>query len=342
MEKQHKLLEVSHLSVSFHTYAGEVQAVRDVSFDVQKGETLAIVGESGCGKSVTAKALMGLIAEPPGEIKKGSQVRFDGSDILTFDEDAWSDFRGGQAAMIFQDALAALNPTLTVGRQIAENLIIHKKLTKARAMEKAVDILSMVGIPQPDQRVKQYPHEFSGGMRQRVMIGIAIACQPRLLIADEPTTALDVTIQAQILELLDSLKKQSGTSVVLITHDLGIVAGYADRIVVMYGGKIVESGASRDIFYHPRHPYTWALLGAVPRLDTNEKKKLYAIEGMPPDLTDPPLGCPFSTRCGYCMGACVKAMPPKTSFGGAHEFRCWLSHPDADRSGLPYEMEVRP
>ena len=269
-----KLLEVNNLRVSYHTYAGEVQSVRGVSFTVNKGETVAIVGESGCGKSVTAKSIMRLIKTPPAEIKEGSSIVFNGEDVLKFNEKRLCAYRGGEVAMVFQDALAALNPTMTVGNQIMENLRHHTKLSKKEAKARAVELLRMVGIPQPESRVDQYPHEFSGGMRQRVMIAIAFACDPQLLIADEPTTALDVTIQAQIIDLLKDLQKEKNASVILITHDLGVVANIADRIVVMYAGQIVERGPSVEVFHHPRHPYTNALLEAVPRLDLENKQTL--------------------------------------------------------------------
>ena len=319
-----KLLEVKDLAVSYHGYAGEVQSVRRVSFDVNKGETVAVVGESGCGKSVTAKTIMHLIKTPPAEIKEGSQVLFNGEDVLRFDKKRLSQYRGGEAAIIFQDALAALNPTMTVGNQIVENIRHHSSTGKKEAMAQAVELLRMVGIPQPEQRVKQYPHEFSGGMRQRVMIAIAFACNPQLLIADEPTTALDVTIQSQIVDLIKELQKEKGTSVILITHDLGVVANIAHRIVVMYSGKIVERGSNMSIFHSPRHPYTNALLEAVPRLDLVNKQVLSSIEGTPPDLLNPPAGCPFCTRCKYCMEICCTEEPPAVAFEEGHEASCWL------------------
>lgn len=329
-----KLLEVNHLSVSYHTYAGEVQAVRGISFDVEKGEVLAIVGESGCGKSVTAKSIMGLIKNPHGEIKKGSEILYEGKNILDFTEKEWQQYRGGKSAIIFQDALTSLNPTMTVGKQIAENLIIHKKINKKQALKEAEHILELVGIPNPERRVNQYPHEFSGGMRQRAMIAIAFACTPQLLIADEPTTALDVTIQAQILDIIKDLQKKRHTSVILITHDLGVVANIAKRIVVMYSGKIIEKGDCDAIFYSPKHPYTWALLNAMPRLDLKNKEQLTSIEGTPPDLIAPPKGCPFSTRCKYCMNICKEHEPDETDFGEGHLAACWLHHPKAPKLDL--------
>ncbi|MBQ8804240.1 MAG: ABC transporter ATP-binding protein [Tyzzerella sp.] len=319
------ILEVKNLQVSYHTYAGEVKAVRGVDFSVSEGETLAIVGESGCGKTVSAKAVMGLI-QTPGVIKEGSEINYGGKNLVAQPESEWEKYRGGECAMIFQDALAALNPTLSVGKQIAENLIIHRNCNKREAMEKAVELLEKVGIPEADKRVKQYPHEFSGGMRQRVMIAIALACNPKIIIADEPTTALDVTIQAQILELLKELQKELKTSIILITHDLGVVADMADQIAVMYSGKIIEKGSGRDIFYHPRHPYTWSLLNAVPRLDGDRKKNLVSIEGTPPDLLLELKGCPFVERCAHCMNICTRQAPPTFTFENEHRATCWLHH----------------
>lgn len=335
-----KLLEVKDLRVSYHTMAGEVQSVRGVSLEMNKGETVAIVGESGCGKSVTAKTIMHLIKTPPAEIKEGSQILFNGEDVLKFDQKRLRQYRGGEAAIIFQDALAALNPTMTVGKQIVENILHHEKLGKKEAWDKAVELLNMVGIPQPEQRAKQYPHEFSGGMRQRVMIAIAFACNPQLLIADEPTTALDVTIQAQIMDLIKELQKEKGTAVILITHDLGVAANIAHKIVVMYAGKIVETGYSLDIFRQPRHPYTNALLEAVPRLTLENKQILTSIEGTPPDLLSPPVGCPFCTRCKYCMEVCCKETPPKVTFEEGHETACWLYYLDHPREDAPFTFDV--
>lgn len=336
-----KLLEVKDLRVSYHTYAGEVQSVRGVSFDVNRGETVAVVGESGCGKSVTAKSIMRLIQTPPAEIKEGSQILFDGEDVLKFSEKRLCAFRGGEAAMVFQDALAALNPTMTVGNQIIENLRHHTKMSRKAAKARAVELLRMVGIPQPESRVDQYPHEFSGGMRQRVMIAIAFACGPKLLIADEPTTALDVTIQAQIIDLIKDLQKKNNTSVILITHDLGVVANIADQIVVMYAGQIVERGSSAEVFHHPRHPYTNALLEAVPRLDLENKQELASIEGTPPDLIAPPKGCPFCTRCKYCMEVCCTEQPPVLEFGDGHQASCWLYGLEMPCADAPFTQEAQ-
>lgn len=329
------LLEVKNLRVSYHTYAGEVQSVRGVSFDVQEGETVAIVGESGCGKSVTAKSIMGLIMDP-GEVKAGSEILYKGKDILKLKPKELRAYRGADCAMIFQDALTSLDPTMKVGKQIAETLVIHGYATKAEAAGKAVELLRRVGIPNPELRAKEYPHQFSGGMRQRAMIATALACDPKLLIADEPTTALDVTIQAQIIDLMKELQNEMGAAIVLITHDLGVVAGIAKRICVMYSGKIVERGNTRDIFYSPRHPYTWALLKAVPHMNLSSKQELATIEGTPPDLLNPPAGCPFCTRCKYCMPICRDEMPPATDFGGGHEASCWLHDSRAPKIDAPF------
>ncbi|MCI9056214.1 MAG: ABC transporter ATP-binding protein [Oscillospiraceae bacterium] len=329
------ILEVKHLRVSFHTYAGEVKAVRDVSFSLQPGSALAIVGESGCGKSVTAKSVMGLVKKPQGEVKEGSEILYNGENILQYTPKQWQHYKGGECAIIFQDALAALNPTMRVGKQIMENLMGHKHMGRAEAQKEAVEMLRLVGIPEPEKRVRQYPHQFSGGMRQRVMIAIAFACDPKILICDEPTTALDVTIQGQILDIIKRLMKKNNTSVIMITHDLGVVANIAQEIAVMYSGIIVERGACRDVFYRPRHPYTWALLQSVPRLDLENKQVLASIPGTPPDLLNPPVGCPFSTRCQYCMPVCKNRMPENTDFGGGHSAACWLHHPMAPKVDMP-------
>lgn len=330
-----KLLEVKNLRVSYHTYAGEVQSVRGVSFDLDKGESIAIVGESGCGKSVTSKSILGLIQTPPGEIKEGSQILFNGKDVLKFTKKEWQQYRGGDVSMIFQDAMTSLNPTMKVGNQICENLIIHRGMTKQQAMAEAIKMLELVNIPNASKRVTQYPFEFSGGMRQRAMIAMALACSPKVLIADEPTTALDVTIQAQIIDLMKELQGKLGTAIILITHDLGVVADIAQRVVVMYAGKIVERGLSDEIFYNPQHPYTWALLKAVPRLDSDKKEDLVAIQGTPPDSFMPPKGCAFAARCNYCMQICREQEPPVTTVSDSHETQCWLHHPYAPKVDIP-------
>lgn len=335
-----KLLDVNNLRVSFNTYAGEVKAVRGVSFELNEGETLAFVGESGCGKTVTAKAIMRLLQKPFADIKEGSQVVYRGQDVMKMSKKELQSYRGDEVSMIFQDPMTSLNPTMTVGKQIMESLILHRGLDKKAAREEAINMLKLVKIPDAEKRVDAYPHEMSGGMRQRVMIAIALSCNPALLIADEPTTALDVTIQAQIMELLGELKKELNTAIILVTHDLGVVADFADRIQVMYAGQVIERGTVREIFHHAKHPYTWALLSSVPRLDTENKQELYALQGTPPDLINELNHCPFAERCEYCMGICKEAMPEETLVDGTHKVSCWLQHPDAPKVKSFYEKEV--
>ncbi|GIN61229.1 dipeptide transport ATP-binding protein DppD [Robertmurraya siralis] len=317
-----KILEVKGLHVSFTTFGGEVQAVRGVSFDLYKGETLAIVGESGCGKSVTAKSIMGLIPNPPGKITDG-KILFKGSNLAALKDKDLRKIRGADISMIFQDPMTALNPTLTIGTQLVEGIIQHQKISRSEAQKKALEMMRLVGIPSTESRLKQYPHQFSGGMRQRIVIALALVCEPEVMIADEPTTALDVTIQAQILDLFRDIQKKTGVSIILITHDLGVVAQVADRIAVMYAGKVVETGTRRDIFYKPQHPYTKGLLNSVPRLDL-ENAELIPIAGSPPDLFAPPPGCPFVARCQYAMEVCDKVYPLKTKYGKEHHVNCWL------------------
>ncbi len=333
-----KILEVNNLQVSFHTYAGEVKAVRGVDFYLNKGETLALVGESGCGKTVTAKAIMRLLKTPPAEIKEGSEIIFNGEDVLNMNKKRLSSFRGEDVSMIFQDPMTSLNPTMNIGNQIMESLKIHRKLNKKEAKEEAIRLLKLVNIPNAEERIKSFPHELSGGMRQRVMIAIALSCNPNLLIADEPTTALDVTIQAQIIDLLKKLRDELGTSIILVTHDLGVVANFADRIQVMYAGQVVERGTREEIFYKSMHPYTWALLTSVPRLDTESKKELYALGGTPPDLILPLEGCPFSSRCEHCMEICLERKPEKTKLSDTHSLSCWLQHPSAPKIKRPENL----
>lgn len=335
MIEKNPILEIDNLNVSYHTYAGEVKAVRGVSFSIEKGEALAIVGESGCGKSVTAKAIMGLIKGPQGEIKEHSKILYHGHNILNYSQKEWQEYKGGECAIIFQDALAALNPTMRVGKQIMENLMVHKHMNRKKAEKESIEMLQRVGIPEPEKRAKQYPHQFSGGMRQRVMIAIAFACDPKILICDEPTTALDVTIQSQILDLIKQLQREHETTVIMITHDLGVVANIAQQIAVMYSGIIVEQGNSRDIFYHPKHPYTWALIESVPRPHAKNKQILTSIPGIPPDLLNPPSGCPFSSRCKYCMQICKEEIPNFTKFENGHIASCWLHHPLAPKITMP-------
>ena len=331
------LVNVKDLSVSYFTYAGEVQSVRGVSFDIESGKTTALVGESGCGKSVTSKALMGLI-ERPGVVKEGSQICYEGKNILDFKEKEWLDFRGKECSMIFQDALVSLNPTMMIGKQIMENLENHnhEKLSKTEIRKRAQQMLELVGIPDAPACLDKYPHELSGGMRQRVMIATALITNPKLLIADEPTTALDVTIQAQILELMKQLQKKLGMAIIMITHDLGVVADMADEIIVMYAGKIVEKGSNEEIFYNPRHPYTWALMNSVPRLDLDNKEQLVTIEGTIPDMIHPPKGCAFCSRCPYAMNICAEYSPETIELKGGHQVACWLTDPRADVSGVPF------
>ncbi len=317
-----KILEVKDLSVSFKTYGGEVQAVRNVNFDLYEQETLAIVGESGSGKSVTVQSIMRLIAMPPGEFKSGSVI-LDGEDLVQKSESQMEQIRGKEIGMIFQDPMTSLNPTMRIGKQITESLIKHQNMSKKEAHAKGIELLKLVGIPNPETRINQYPHEFSGGMRQRAMIAIALSCNPKVLIADEPTTALDVTIQAQILELLRDLQKETNTAIILITHDLGVVANAADRVAVMYGGKVVETGTVDEIFYQPKHPYTWGLLGSMPKLN-EENEELQSIPGSPPDLKDPPKGCPFAARCAYAMKVCDQYMPPYFESSTTQKSACWL------------------
>ncbi len=318
-----KLLDVNNLRVSFNTYAGEVKAVRGVSFELNEGETLAFVGESGCGKTVTAKAIMRLLQKPFAEIKEGSQVVYRGQDVMKMSKKELQSYRGDEISMIFQDPMTSLNPTMTVGKQIMEKIRVHKKVSKQEAWAEAVQMLERVGIPNPELRMKQYPHEFSGGMRQRVMIAIAMTLNPDLLIADEPTTALDVTVQADILDMMKEIQKEHPMSIILITHDLGIVANFATDIIVMYAGKIVERGTAEDIFYQPTHPYTKALLRAVPRLDM-KGEKLETIEGAPPNMINPPKGCPFVQRCKERMDICETAFPEESKLSECHEVCCWL------------------
>ncbi len=325
LDKDRALLDVKGLRVSFDTYAGEVQAVRGVDFYVNKGEALGIVGESGCGKSVTVKSIMQLLPSPPARYKEGI-IDFNGKNLLEYSDRQMESIRGSEISMIFQDPMTSLNPTMKVGKQIMEGLIKHQKMSKKEAKEKAIEMLHKVGIPTPERRVDQYPHEYSGGMRQRAMIAIALACNPKLLIADEPTTALDVTIQAQIIDLMKDLQKEFDTSIILITHDLGVVADLAERVAVMYGGIIVETGKINDIYYRPQHPYTWGLLRSVPRMDALTKERLSPIEGTPPDLFSPPKGCPFAARCEHAMTICREEMPEITQLDEDHSVRCWLQH----------------
>ncbi|WP_156290136.1 ABC transporter ATP-binding protein [Oceanobacillus salinisoli] len=334
-----KLLEVKDLAVSFNTYNGEVQAVRGVSFDLNKGETLAIVGESGSGKSVTTSALMGLLPKPQGVIKSG-EILFEGEDLVKKSNKEMQKIRGKDMSMVFQDPMSSLNPTMKVGNQIMEGLIKHQNMNRSDARKKAIELLDQVGIPNPEIRINQYPHQFSGGMRQRVVIAIALACNPKVLIADEPTTALDVTIQAQILELMKNIQKETDSAIIFITHDLGVVANVADRVAVMYAGKVVEYGTVDDIFYNPKHPYTWGLLGSMPTLD-NADEELYAIPGSPPDMLNPPKGDAFAPRNKFALEIDAVMEPPMFKVTDTHYAATWLLHEDAPKIEPPESVKKR-
>ena len=329
MEKNERLLEVNDLAVSFFTYAGEVQAVRGISWHLNRHETIALVGESGCGKSVTIQTVMGLL-QSPGRVIGGS-VRFEGRDMLALNAKELRQIQGNCMSMIFQDPLSYLNPTMRVGEQIAESYRLHHRVSRAEAEARVLEMMRLISFPEPERNMRAYPHQLSGGMRQRIMVAMALICNPQVLFADEPTTALDVTIQAQIIELMNSLKEKLNTAIVLITHDLGVVANMAQRIYVMYAGKIVERGSAQDIFYRPKHPYTWGLLASVPRLDAEQSRDFRYIPGTPPDLLNPPRGCPFAARCRYACRACVNDMPEETAFDSQdHRASCWLYHPGAE------------
>jgi oligopeptide/dipeptide ABC transporter ATP-binding protein len=317
------ILQVKNLKTNFYTDDGVVQAVRDVSFDLHPGETLGIVGESGCGKSVTALSILGLVQEP-GRIV-GGEIRFQGEDLLKMDADEMRDIRGRDIAMIFQDPLSSLNPVLKVGFQVEEAMIAHKRFDKQQAKDRAVKLLEQVRIPSARTRVKDYPHQFSGGMRQRAMIAMGLSNEPGILIADEPTTALDVTVQAQILELLRDLNQELNTAIIMITHNLGVVAGLCSRVIVMYAGEIVEEGPVEQIFNNPQHPYTWSLLRSIPRVDALRHERLKSIEGLPPDLIKPPSGCKFHPRCPFRIERCFSEDPPLEGVGPNQEAKCWVT-----------------
>ena len=322
-----KLLEIKDERLSFFTPAGEVKALNGVSFSMEEGEVLGIVGESGSGKSVTAYSIMGLTAYP-GKLVGGT-VHFNGHEIEKMTEKEFRKIRGNEVSIIFQDPMTSLNPVYTIGNQIVEVILLHTNKTKKEAYERAKELLELVGINEPTKRLKQYPHELSGGMRQRVMIAIALACEPKLLIADEPTTALDVTIQAQILELMQELRKKLGMSIIMITHDLGVVASMCEKIAVMYAGHIVEYGTADEIFYNPSHEYTKGLIKSIPKLNAEKIERLVPIEGQPVDLLNPPAGCPFAPRCSECMKICLNKMPPKTELSDTHYSYCWLLQKEA-------------
>jgi oligopeptide transport system ATP-binding protein len=317
------LLEVKGLTTQFFTQDGIVHAVNGISYTLNEGETLGIVGESGSGKSVGVMSLMRLIPTPPGKIS-GGEVLFEGRDLLKISDDEMRSIRGNKIAMIFQDPMTSLNPVLTVGRQISEALELHLGMDKKQARTRTIELLQMVGIPSAADRIGNYPHQFSGGMRQRVMIAMGLSCNPQLLIADEPTTALDVTIQAQIISLVKRLRDEIGMAIIWITHDLGVVAGLADRVMVMYAGRIVEESPVKELYKNPRHPYTLGLLGSIPRLDEERPEKLASIEGLPPDLVDYPKGCPFYARCRYRLDRCLEAPPPLEPVGVGHKAACYV------------------
>ncbi len=317
-----KLFEIENLRTQFVTAAGTVRAVDGISYDVEEGETVAIVGESGCGKTVSALSILRLIPSPPGRIVDGS-IRFNGKDLLGLSEAEIRDVRGSEIAMIFQEPMTSLNPVLSIGLQLTETLVEHLGLSARAARARAIELLETVGISDPERRLTQYPHHFSGGMRQRVMIAMALSCEPKLIIADEPTTALDVTIQAQILELMKDLTRRFGVALIIITHNLGVVARYADRMNVMYAGKIIESGTARQIYHSPSHPYTLALLRSVPRVDRPRKERLDPIEGQPPDLSRLDKGCAFRPRCRYAADRCGEEIPPLASLEEGHFSACW-------------------
>lgn len=317
------LLEVRELATRFHTMDGIVHAVNGITYSLEEGEALGIVGESGCGKSVSVLSVMGLIPDPPGKIVNG-EVLFKGRDLIRLNEREMQKIRGQDIAMIFQDPMTSLNPVLTVGRQISEALIVHLGMSQAKARQRSVNLLGMVGIPQPEDRYRDFPHQFSGGMRQRAMIAMALACRPSVLIADEPTTALDVTVQAQIIDLVKDLRDQFGMAVIWITHDLGVVAGLVEKLLVMYAGFIVEKGDVDDIYAHPRHPYTFSLLQSVPRVDRSKDEKLATIPGLPPDLLGLPPGCPFTPRCRFSVDRCRQENPQLELVGTEHSIACWV------------------
>ncbi len=340
-----KILEVKDLKTSFFTHLGEVQAVREISFDLEEGDILGIVGESGSGKSVTSLSIMGIVDEP-GEIVSGS-ILFEGKDLTKLSERELNKYRGKEISMIFQDPMTSINPVYTIGNQLEEVIRAHTDLDKKQAHERAVELLKLVGIPEPETRIKNYPHQFSGGMRQRAMIAMAISCNPRLLIADEPTTALDVTIQAQILDLMRNLKDKINSSIILITHDLGVIAEICNKVIVMYGGKIMEKADIFSLYENPQHPYTKGLMQSVPKPKTGTKERLIPIPGSPPDLLNPPKGCPFSPRCPHTMEICLEKQAPLYKISNSQYASCWLHDKDApqveqySKSKTTYEEEIK-
>jgi oligopeptide transport system ATP-binding protein len=335
-----KLLEVRDLRMHFHSRDGVVKAVDGVSFDLDAGQTLGVVGESGSGKSVTALTVMRLVPMPPGKVE-GGDVLFGGRSLLSLTEREMRGIRGNDIAMVFQDPMTSLNPAYRIGRQVAEPLVIHQGVSHREARRRAVELLDLVGIPQAASRIDDYPHQLSGGMRQRVMIAMALACDPAILIADEPTTALDVTIQAQIIELLTELQDRTGTAILMITHDLGIVADIADTIHVMYAGRTAELGATDDVFYEPAHPYTWGLMDSIPRSDADDAEPLRPIKGQPPSLTHVPSGCAFHPRCPYAEEICHHEVPALRSLGGAHVAACHFAGDSGFTRGATARVDVR-
>ena len=338
-QKGERILEVKDLELGFNTYAGQVQALRGVDFHLNKGETLAIVGESGSGKSVTIKAVTKLLAA--NAVVKGGSITYKGQDILNMDDKTFSQLRGNEISLIFQDPLSSLDPVMKIGRQITETLRIKLKMSKEDAKKRAIELMGAVGIPEPEKRYNEYPFQFSGGMRQRIVIAIALACNPEVLICDEPTTALDVTIQSQILELIKEIQEKNHLSVIFITHDLGVVANVADRVCVMYAGKIVETGTVEEVFYDPRHPYTWSLLTSMPSLATTQGDKLTVIPGTPPNMVHPPKGDAFAARNPYALKIDFEEQPPMFKISDTHYAATWLEHPDAPKMGIPEPLKSR-
>ena len=324
MSESRPLLEIRNLHVEFSTYGGMIKAVRGVDLSIGQGECIAVVGESGCGKTVTAKSILRLLPQSQAKIRSG-EVVFNDVDLLKLSEREIQKIRGNRIGMIFQDPMTSLNPTMTIGRQISEVLIKHQKISKKEAKKRTIDFLRLVGIANPERRFKEYPGSLSGGLRQRVVIAIAMCQNPQLLLADEPTTALDVTIQAQILDLMRELQEKFNTAIMMITHDLGVVANMARRVLVFYAGQIIEEGICDDIFYTPKHPYTWGLLKSMPRINAENKENLISIEGVPPDLFAPPEGCAFAVRCDYAMNLCAAQEPPMIDMGNGHCSKCWLN-----------------
>ena len=339
MENREKVLQIKDLYITFNTFSGKVHAVRGVSFDLHKGETLAIVGESGSGKSVTNKAIMGILAKNS-NIERG-EILYNSKDLTKFSDKEFTKIRGSEISMIFQDPMSSLDPVMKIGKQITEAMLVKGNITKEEAKKKAIKLMGAVGIPDPEKRYEQYPFQFSGGMRQRIVIAIALACDPDILICDEPTTALDVTIQAQILDLIKEIQKERQISVIFITHDLGVVANMADRVAVMYAGKIVETGTVDEIFYNPKHPYTWSLLASMPDLDTDATDELLVIPGTPPNMLYPPKGDAFAPRNRYAMEIDFKEEPPMFKISDTHYAATWLLHPNAPKIDMPDALKIR-